>query len=173
MKISLRRRQFVLAATGALAQFGLPRAPFAQSQIVKPGSVPTVDSLTIKVITDSGYDTPRPINNKWIKVTRAPTNSRTDFRKALPTAEIFVYDNNSRDRTVEVAVAELLLLAHVEQDRPAAAVEALAHLVGRDLRHRLPRLVHDLLVGLRHAPQPSTPSNRFMRYSSQRATAPA
>ena len=27
----------------------------------------------------------------------------TDFRKALPTAEIFVYDNNSRDRTVEVA----------------------------------------------------------------------
>src|SRR5437016_13639739 len=28
-----------------------------------------------------------------------------DFRKALPTAEIFVYDNNSRDRTVEVARA--------------------------------------------------------------------
>ena len=26
-----------------------------------------------------------------------------DFRKALPTAEIFVYDNNSKDRTVEVA----------------------------------------------------------------------
>jgi glycosyltransferase involved in cell wall biosynthesis len=28
-----------------------------------------------------------------------------DFRKALPTAEIFVYDNNSKDRTVEVARA--------------------------------------------------------------------
>ena len=28
-----------------------------------------------------------------------------DFRKALPTAEIFVYDNNSTDRTVEVARA--------------------------------------------------------------------
>ena len=28
-----------------------------------------------------------------------------DFRKALPAAEIFVYDNNSRDRTVEVARA--------------------------------------------------------------------
>src|SRR2546423_15694269 len=27
----------------------------------------------------------------------------SDFRKALPTAEIFVYDNNSRDRTIEVA----------------------------------------------------------------------
>jgi len=29
----------------------------------------------------------------------------SDFRKALPTAEIFVYDNNSWDRTVEVARA--------------------------------------------------------------------
>src|SRR5438132_3780153 len=28
-----------------------------------------------------------------------------DFRKALPAAEIFVYDNNSRDRTIEVARA--------------------------------------------------------------------
>ena len=28
-----------------------------------------------------------------------------DFRKAVPTAEIFVYDNNSTDRTVEVASA--------------------------------------------------------------------
>src|SRR5882724_12741351 len=26
-----------------------------------------------------------------------------DFRKALPAAEIFVYDNNSKDRTIEVA----------------------------------------------------------------------
>src|SRR5881227_4075681 len=29
----------------------------------------------------------------------------SDFRKALPAAEIFVYDNNSRDRTIEVARA--------------------------------------------------------------------
>src|ERR1700680_2608846 len=28
-----------------------------------------------------------------------------DFRKALPSAEIFVYDNNSTDRTIEVARA--------------------------------------------------------------------
>src|ERR1700761_420466 len=28
-----------------------------------------------------------------------------DFRKALPDAAIYVYDNNSRDRTVEVAKA--------------------------------------------------------------------
>ena len=29
----------------------------------------------------------------------------TGFRKALPTAEIYVYDNNSRDRTAAVARA--------------------------------------------------------------------
>src|SRR5918992_1437235 len=29
----------------------------------------------------------------------------SDFRKALPTAQIFVYDNNSKDRTIEVARA--------------------------------------------------------------------
>ena len=29
----------------------------------------------------------------------------SDFRKALPAAEIFVYDNNSKDRTIEVARA--------------------------------------------------------------------
>src|SRR3954465_12621230 len=28
-----------------------------------------------------------------------------DFRKALPAADIFVYDNNSKDRTIEVARA--------------------------------------------------------------------
>ena len=37
-----------------------------------------------------------------------------DFRKALPAAEIFVYDNNSRDRTVEVARAAG---AHVRSER--------------------------------------------------------
>ena len=37
-----------------------------------------------------------------------------DFRKALPAAEIFVYDNNSRDRTAEVARAAG---AHVRSER--------------------------------------------------------
>jgi glycosyltransferase involved in cell wall biosynthesis len=37
-----------------------------------------------------------------------------DFRKALPSAQIFVYDNNSRDRTVEVARAAG---AHVRSER--------------------------------------------------------
>jgi 7,8-dihydropterin-6-yl-methyl-4-(beta-D-ribofuranosyl)aminobenzene 5'-phosphate synthase len=83
MTARLRRRQFVLATTGALAQFGLPRVPFAQAQPAKLAAVPTVDSLTVRVITDSGYDTPRASGNKFVKVSRTPTNSRTDYRKAL------------------------------------------------------------------------------------------
>jgi 7,8-dihydropterin-6-yl-methyl-4-(beta-D-ribofuranosyl)aminobenzene 5'-phosphate synthase len=83
MKISLRRRQFVLATTAAFVQLGLARVAAAQSQPARPGAVPTVDSLTIRVLTDSTYDTPRPTTNKWVKVTRSPTNSRTDFRKSL------------------------------------------------------------------------------------------
>jgi len=35
----------------------------------------------------------------------AVANVVSDFRKALPAAEIFVYDNNSNDRTVEIARA--------------------------------------------------------------------
>jgi 7,8-dihydropterin-6-yl-methyl-4-(beta-D-ribofuranosyl)aminobenzene 5'-phosphate synthase len=83
MKISLRRRQIVLASTAALVQPGLAGLAAAQPQPAKLKSVPTVDSLTIRVITDSSYDTPRPAANKFVKVSRIPTNSRTDFRKAL------------------------------------------------------------------------------------------
>ena len=66
---NLRRRQTLLAAAAAaaLAPFGLPRA-LAQSRL---GSVPTVDSLTIRVITDSTYDTPRLGSSKWVKMRRA------------------------------------------------------------------------------------------------------
>jgi hypothetical protein len=77
------------------------------------------------------------------------------------------------DRPRDVALAELLLLADVQEDGPLRVAEARLHLVRRHLRDRLPGLVHDLLVGLRHFPHPSTPSKRFIRYSSQRATAAA
>ena len=82
MHIDLRRRQFVLAATAAATQLGLARFACAQSQ-ARPGSIPTVDSLTIRVLTDSSYDTPRPSANKWVKVTRTPFISKGDYRKAL------------------------------------------------------------------------------------------
>lgn len=82
MKISLRRRQFVLGATAALTQFGLIGPGSAQTAAGKL-AVPTVDSLTIRVLTDSSYDTPRPGSSKWVKVTRTPFISSKDFRKSL------------------------------------------------------------------------------------------
>jgi 7,8-dihydropterin-6-yl-methyl-4-(beta-D-ribofuranosyl)aminobenzene 5'-phosphate synthase len=83
MTISLRRRQFVLASTAALVQPGFAGLASAQSQGPRPITVPTVDSLTIRVLIDSNYDTPRTGFHELVKVSRIPTNSRTDYRKAL------------------------------------------------------------------------------------------
>jgi 7,8-dihydropterin-6-yl-methyl-4-(beta-D-ribofuranosyl)aminobenzene 5'-phosphate synthase len=81
MQINLNRRQFVIGSAAVLAQMGIAN-PLAAQQ---PGkiSVPTVDSLTIRVITDSTYDTPRPGNSKWVKVKRSGLVSPVDFRKTL------------------------------------------------------------------------------------------
>jgi 7,8-dihydropterin-6-yl-methyl-4-(beta-D-ribofuranosyl)aminobenzene 5'-phosphate synthase len=81
MQINSVRRRFVLGSAALLAQFGLMRASIAE--MLKPGAVPTVDSLSIKVLTDSSYDTPRVGASKWVKVKRTPFISPTDFRKAL------------------------------------------------------------------------------------------
>ena len=81
MQIDSQRRQFVLGSAALFAQFGLMRSVLADT--LKPGAVPTVDSLSIKVITDSSYDTPRPGTSKWVKVNRTPFISRDDYRKAL------------------------------------------------------------------------------------------
>lgn len=81
MNLDLRRRQFVLGSAAALAQFGLAPNVFAQTP--KLASVPTVDSLTVRVITDSSYDTPRVGTSKWVKTRRVPFTSATDFRKTL------------------------------------------------------------------------------------------
>lgn len=75
------RRQFVLGSAALLAQFSLARTGIAE--LLKPGVVPTVDSLGIKVLTDSSYDTPRPGTSKWVKVKRSGLVSATDFRKTL------------------------------------------------------------------------------------------
>src|ERR1700675_2176855 len=81
MTINLNRRQFVLGSAAVIAQMGL--AQRASAQAPKLSSVPTVDSLTIRVITDSSYDTPRPGSSKWVKIRRSPFGSPTDFRKTL------------------------------------------------------------------------------------------
>lgn len=66
---NLARRRFVAASAALLSQAALPRLSLAQ-----PGGIqaPVVDSLTVRVITDSSYDTPRVGSNKWVKVKRAP-----------------------------------------------------------------------------------------------------
>jgi 7,8-dihydropterin-6-yl-methyl-4-(beta-D-ribofuranosyl)aminobenzene 5'-phosphate synthase len=70
MQPRLSRRHFVLASACALAQAGLWRPTFGQQP--KLGRVPAVDSLSVKVLVDSSYDTPRVGTSKWVKVKRAP-----------------------------------------------------------------------------------------------------
>jgi 7,8-dihydropterin-6-yl-methyl-4-(beta-D-ribofuranosyl)aminobenzene 5'-phosphate synthase len=75
------RRTFLSAAAALTAQSSLVRGLHAAP--MPPFAVPTVDTLRVKVLTDSSYDTPRPGTSKWVKVTRAPFFSGSDFRKAL------------------------------------------------------------------------------------------
>jgi 7,8-dihydropterin-6-yl-methyl-4-(beta-D-ribofuranosyl)aminobenzene 5'-phosphate synthase len=81
MKLGLHRRHFILGSAAAIAQLAFARSSLAE--LVKVGSVPTVDSLSVKVLTDSSYDTPRAEGSKWVKVKRAGFISRDDYRKGL------------------------------------------------------------------------------------------
>src|SRR6266849_2820388 len=81
MKPGTHRRQFILGSAALLAQAGFARSVFAEA--FKPGAVPTVDSLSIRVLTDSSYDTPRPGTSKWVKIKRSPLQSAADYRKVL------------------------------------------------------------------------------------------
>jgi 7,8-dihydropterin-6-yl-methyl-4-(beta-D-ribofuranosyl)aminobenzene 5'-phosphate synthase len=81
MKTNAQRRQFILGSAALVAQIGLTRPSFAD--LLKTGAVPTVDSLSVKVLTDSSYDTPKPGTSKWVKVKRTAFISSADFRKAL------------------------------------------------------------------------------------------
>ena len=81
MNPGTHRRQFILGSAALLAQAGFARSVFAEA--FKPGAVPTVDSLSIKVLTDSSYDTPRPGTSKWVKIKRSPLSSASDYRKVL------------------------------------------------------------------------------------------
>ena len=81
MSFAINRRSFVLGSAALAAQFALPT--LTRAQVVKGGGVPTVDRLKVRVLTDSSYDTPRAGTSKWVKVTRTPFTSATDFRKTL------------------------------------------------------------------------------------------
>jgi 7,8-dihydropterin-6-yl-methyl-4-(beta-D-ribofuranosyl)aminobenzene 5'-phosphate synthase len=45
--------------------------------------VPVVDSLTVRVVTDSSYDTPRAATHPLVKVQRFPLSFPGDYRKTL------------------------------------------------------------------------------------------
>ena len=76
---TLPRRRFLLGSAALAAPLLLPRGSVAQS----PLAVPTVEAVTVRILTDSSYDTPRPGSNKWVKVKRSGVFSRSDYRKAL------------------------------------------------------------------------------------------
>ena len=81
MANSIQRRSFLLGSV-ALASPALGiRNAAAQSP--PPFAVPVIDRLTIKVLVDSSYDTPRTSGSPWVKVKRAGLAAPGDFRKTL------------------------------------------------------------------------------------------
>jgi len=81
MKFDSHRRQFILGSAALLADIGFMRQALADAR--KQIAVPAVDSLSVSVLTDSSYDTPRPSMSKWVKVKRSPFASAADYRKVL------------------------------------------------------------------------------------------
>ena len=80
MQVSLTRRRLLAGSAALAAPFlDLPLPAFA-APVLSP---PTVDRLTITVITDSSYDTPRATGSNWVKVRRVGLASPTDYRKTL------------------------------------------------------------------------------------------
>ena len=79
MRSNIDRRQFLAGSGALLALAGLPKS-FAQGNRLH---VPTVDTLVVKVLVDSSYDTPKPPANKLVRVRRAGLSSSSDFRKTL------------------------------------------------------------------------------------------
>ena len=72
------RRGFLLGSAAALAQLAVAPRGLAQSGL----QAPVVDAVTVRVLTDSSYDTPRVGSSKWVKVRRAGV-SASDFRRTL------------------------------------------------------------------------------------------
>ena len=76
MMIDSRRRQLVLGSAAAGASQALMPG-FAWPQSPRLDTLPTVDSLTVRVLTDSSYDTPKVDSNKWVKIKRPPPQARS------------------------------------------------------------------------------------------------
>jgi 7,8-dihydropterin-6-yl-methyl-4-(beta-D-ribofuranosyl)aminobenzene 5'-phosphate synthase len=77
---AMDRRDFLLLSSSALAaQWGLARPAAANVATV----FPIVDRLSVKVLTDSSYDTPRASPSKWVKVRRTGLAAPGNYRKTL------------------------------------------------------------------------------------------
>jgi 7,8-dihydropterin-6-yl-methyl-4-(beta-D-ribofuranosyl)aminobenzene 5'-phosphate synthase len=77
----MRRRSFLLGSAALVSPWGCLDSAWAQSS--GPISVPVIDRLNIKVLTDSSYDTPRSTGSPWVKVRRTGLSAPGDFRKTL------------------------------------------------------------------------------------------
>ena len=74
---TIDRRHFVMASGALLALAALPRRGSGQPA---PMRVPTVDELSVRIVTDSSYDTPRAMSHKLVKVRRTPTSKAPSTR---------------------------------------------------------------------------------------------
>ena len=80
MYAKVSRRGVLACAACAGTHWGLAGTAWAQSA---PITVPVIDKLTVKVLTDSSYDTPRASPSKWVKVKRTGITAPGDYRKTL------------------------------------------------------------------------------------------
>lgn len=78
---AINRRELLLGSAALAAQSGFVASSLAQSGVAL--SVPVIDRLSVKVLTDSSYDTPRPPSSGWVKVRRAGLAAPGDYRKTL------------------------------------------------------------------------------------------
>ena len=80
MAKAIDRRDFLLLSSAALvAQWGFVGPAAARAAM----TVPVIDRLSVKVITDSTYDTPRAPSSKWVKIRRLGLAAPGDYRKTL------------------------------------------------------------------------------------------
>jgi 7,8-dihydropterin-6-yl-methyl-4-(beta-D-ribofuranosyl)aminobenzene 5'-phosphate synthase len=78
---AIQRRRFLQGSVAlACPALGIPAA---RAQSTLPIAVPVVDRLTIKVLVDSSYDTPRASSSQWVKVRRVGLAAPGDYRKTL------------------------------------------------------------------------------------------
>jgi len=80
MSGAIDRRDFLRMGSAAFAaQWTLAGAASAAAAM----TVPVVDRLSVKVLTDSSYDTPRTSPSKWVKLRRVGLSAPGDYRKTL------------------------------------------------------------------------------------------